>query len=182
MGSAGGIIISACLIVSVLASYLSWTLYSMEVQFYGAQYGAPHHSLRFSCITVQVCLLLVLLTGESYNALLKISTSMILVPYLLIGAYLLKITLRERLAPHIVAVGTVATLYALWILYAAGVGYLLLSVLLYVPGVALFLYAQTRFHGRFPRLQAGEIALLALLLLLLVPALQQVLADLRGAG
>ncbi|MFC2503939.1 MAG: arginine:ornithine antiporter, partial [Cardiobacterium sp.] len=63
-----------------------------------------------------------------------------------------------------------------------GVGYLLLSVLLYVPGVALFLYAQTRFHGRFPRLQAGEIALLALLLLLLVPALQQVLADLRGAG
>ena len=195
MGSAGGIIISACLIVSVLASYLSWTLYSMEVPFYGAQYGAfprtlaaqnengvPHHSLRFSCITVQVCLLLVLLTGESYNALLKISTSMILVPYLLIGAYLLKIALRERLAPHIVAVGTVATLYALWILYAAGVGYLLLSVLLYVPGVALFLYAQTRFHGRFPRLQAGEIALLALLLLLLVPALQQVLADLRGAG
>jgi len=195
MGNAGGIIISACLIVSVLASYLSWTLYSMEVPFYGAQYGAfprtlaaqnengvPHHSLRFSCITVQVCLLLVLLTGESYNALLKISTSMILVPYLLIGAYLLKIALRERLAPHIVAVGTVATLYALWILYAAGVGYLLLSVLLYVPGVALFLYAQTRFHGRFPRLQAGEIALLALLLLLLVPALQQVLADLRGAG
>ena len=195
MGSAGGIIISACLIVSVLASYLSWTLYSMEVPFYGAQYGAfprtlaaqnengvPHHSLRFSCITVQVCLLLVLLTGESYNALLKISTSMILVPYLLIGAYLLKIALRERLAPHIVAVGTVATLYALWILYAAGVGYLLLSVLLYVPGVALFLYAQTRFHGRFPRLQGGEIALLALLLLLLVPALQQVLADLRGAG
>ena len=94
MGSAGGIIISVCLIVSVLASYLSWTLYSMEVPYYGAQHGAfprtltalnangvPHHSLRFSCITVQVCLLLVLLTGESYNALLKISTSMILVPY-----------------------------------------------------------------------------------------------------
>ena len=59
MGSAGGIIISVCLIVSVLASYLSWTLYSMEVPYYGAQHGAfprtltalnangvPHHSLR----------------------------------------------------------------------------------------------------------------------------------------
>ena len=194
MGSAGGVIISVCLIVSVLASYLSWTLYSMEVPFYGAQHGAfprtlaaqnangvPHHSLRFSAITVQICLLLVLLTGESYNALLKISTSMILVPYLLIGAYLLKIALRERLASHITAVGAVATLYAVWILYAAGMSYLLLSVLLYVPGVALFLYAQTRFHGRFPRLKAGEVALLALLLLLLVPAVQQILADLRGA-
>ena len=99
-------------------------------------------------------------------------------PYLLIGAYLLKIALRERLAPHIVAVGAVATLYAVWILYAAGMSYLLLSVLLYVPGVALFLYAQTRFHGRFPHLKAGEIALLVLLLLLLVPAVGQLLAAL----
>jgi len=161
----------------------------MEVPYYGAQHGAfprtlaaqnkngvPHHSLRFSAITVQLCLLLVLLTGESYNALLKISTSMILVPYLLIGAYLLKIALQERLAPHITAIAALATLYALWILYAAGMSYLLLSVLLYVPGVALFLYAQTRFHGRFPRLTRAEQALLALLLALLIPAVWQLVA------
>ena len=160
----------------------------MEVPFYGAQYGAfprtlaaqnengvPHHSLRFSCITVQVCLLLVLLTGESYNALLKISTSMILVPYLLIGAYLLKIALRERLALHITAVGAVATLYAVWILYAAGIEHLLLAALLYVPGVALFLYAQTRYFGYFPRLRPYEKAILLLLALLFIPAIRQLL-------
>ena len=193
MGSVGGVIISACLIVSVLASYLSWTLYSMEVPYYGAQYGAfpktlaaqnkngvPHHSLLFSCLTVQTCLLLVLLTGESYNALLKISTSMILVPYLLIGAYLLKIALQERLNWRIKATGAAATLYALWILYAAGISYLLLSVLLYTPGVALFLYAQTRHHGRFPRLNKGEIAILLLLLALLYPAVKQIIGELSG--
>ena len=67
MGTAGKIIITLCLIVSVLASYLSWILYSMEVPYYGAQYGAfpktllaqnargvPHHSLLFSCLTIQI--------------------------------------------------------------------------------------------------------------------------------
>lgn len=189
MGNIGHIIISLCLIVSVLASYISWILYSMEVPYYGAQYGAfprtlaaenakgvPHHSLLFSCITVQICLLMVWKTGESYNVLLKISTSMILVPYLLIGAYLLKIACQERLALHIRIIAAIATAYAIWILYAAGVDYLLLAVLLYVPGVALFLYAQTRFHGRFPKLKPYETVLLLLLVIFLIPAVQQVIA------
>ena len=188
MGTAGKIIISLCLIVSVLASYLSWILYSMEVPYYGAKYGAfpkiltvqnargvPHHSLLFSCLTIQACLLLVRLTGVSYNTLLKISTSMILVPYLLIGAYLLKLAWRERLALRIRITAVLATLYALWILYAAGIDHLLLAALLYIPGVALFLYAQTRFLGYFPRLRGYEKAILLLLAVLLVPAIQQLL-------
>ena len=188
MGTAGKIIITLCLIVSVLASYLSWILYSMEVPYYGAKYGAfpktllaqnargvPHHSLLFSCLTIQICLLLVQLTSNSYSTLLKISTSMILVPYLLIGAYLLQIAWRERLTLRIRLTAVLATLYAVWILYAAGIEHLLLAALLYVPGVALFLYAQTRYFGYFPRLRPYEKAILLLLTLLFIPAIRQLL-------
>ncbi|OOF38431.1 arginine:ornithine antiporter [Rodentibacter rarus] len=163
MGSTGKIIITACLIVSVLASYISWTMFSAEVPYRGAKNGAfpkvldklnenntPIHSLWFTGLVVQLCLLLVLLTGKSYNALLLISTSMILVPYFLIGAYLLKLSIQQNSPWYIKFTGFMASLYGLWILYAAGLDYLLLSVLLYVPGIGLFLYSRYQHQdGKF---------------------------------
>ena len=161
MGSSGKIIITLCLIVSVLASYISWTMYCSEVPYRGAQNGAfPQvlnklnqndvaiNSLWFTGLVVQLCLFLVLLTGKSYETLLLISTSMILVPYLLIAAYLLKVAIVQNAACHIKLTGFLATLYGLWILYAAGLDYLLLSVLLYVPGIGLFLYSRYQFLGK----------------------------------
>lgn len=155
IGSSGKIIITLCLIVSVLASYVSWTMYSAEVPYRGAKNGAfpkildklnandvPINSLWFTGFVVQFCLFLVLLTGKSYNALLLISTSMILVPYFLIGAYLLKLAIQQKAKWYIQLTGFIASLYGLWIVYAAGIDYLLLSVLLYVPGIALFLYSR----------------------------------------
>lgn len=148
IGSSGKIIITACLIVSVLASYISWTMYSAEVPYRGAQNGAfpkilnkinendtPINSLWFTNLVVQFCLVLVLMTGKSYNALLLISTSMILVPYFLIGAYLLKLSIQQNSAWYIKLTGLLASIYGVWILYAAGLDHLLLSILLYVPGL-----------------------------------------------
>ncbi|STY64481.1 Putative arginine/ornithine antiporter [Mannheimia haemolytica] len=37
MGPTGKVIITACLIVSVLASYISWTMYSAEVPYRGSK-------------------------------------------------------------------------------------------------------------------------------------------------
>lgn len=188
VGDWGKVLISFCLIVSVLSSYLSWTLYATEIPHLGAKQGAfpkaftqlnqnevPQKSLLFTTLTVQLCLFLVWQTGNSYQALLLISTSMILVPYLLIGLFLLKISLAENLAVQYKIIGAVATIYALWIVYAAGVKYLLLSVLMYVLGAALFLYSQKQFHGKL-KLAKFEWAILAVLLVLAVPALQMFLA------
>ncbi|MFY1027855.1 arginine:ornithine antiporter [Actinobacillus seminis] len=168
-GSGGKIIITLCLIVSVLASYISWTMYCSEVPYRGAQNGAfPQalnklnqndvaiNSLWFTGVVVQLCLFLVLLTGKSYETLLLISTSMILVPYLLIAAYLLKLAIVQNAAWHIKLTGFLATLYGLWILYAAGLDYLLLSVLLYVPGIGLFLYSRYQFLGKKLQLNQWE--------------------------
>lgn len=188
VGDWGKVLISVCLIVSVLSSYLSWTLYATEIPHLGAKQGAfpksftqlnqnevPQKSLLFTTLTVQLCLFLVWQTGNSYQALLLISTSMILVPYLLIGLFLLKISLAENLAAKYKIIGAVATIYALWIVYAAGVKYLLLSVLMYVIGAALFLYSHKQFHGKL-KLAKFEWAILAILLVLAVPALQMFLS------
>lgn len=188
VGNWGKVLISFCLIVSVLSSYLSWTLYATEIPHLGAKQGAfpksftqlnqnevAHKSLLFTTLTVQLCLFLVWQTGNSYEALLLISTSMILVPYFLVGLFLLKIALAENLAAKYKIIGAAATAYALWIVYAAGVKYLLLSVLMYVIGAVLFLYSHKQFHGKF-KLAKFEWAILAILLVLAVPALQMFLA------
>ena len=154
-GSWGKALISVGLIVSVLASYVSWTLFSAEVPFSAARHGAfpaiflrqnrngtPIASLWLSSLTVQFCLLLVWLLGKGYTNLLLISTSMILVPYLLIGLFLLKLSLSGQGNGLMRVVALVASGYGLWLLYAAGVEYLLLSLLLYGPGLLLFLYSR----------------------------------------
>lgn len=184
IGGSGKIIITACLIVSVLASYISWTMFSAEVPYRGAKNGAfpkvldkvnendtPINSLWFTGLVVQFCLFLVLLTGKSYNALLLISTSMILVPYFLIGSYLFKLAIQQNAAWYIKLTGFMASLYGLWILYAAGLDYLLLSVLLYVPGIALFLYSRYQHQGGKFNLNKWEKLFLIIIALLFIWAI-----------
>lgn len=192
VGPWGKVLISVCLIVSVLSSYLSWTLYATEIPHLGARHGAfpasflhlnrnevPARSLLFTTLTVQLCLFLVWQTGNSYEALLMISTSMILVPYFLIGAYLLKLSFSQGLDWKCKLTGLVATPYALWIVYAAGTEYLLLSVLLYLPGVLLFLHSRRRHPGSSP-LGTGDRIVLLTLALLAIPALRHFWNALAG--
>ena len=127
--------------------------------------NAPAASLWLTNISVQACLVLIWLTGSDYNTLLTIASEMILVPYFLVGAYLLKIATR----PLHQAVGIGACLYGLWLLYASGPMHLLLSVVLYAPGLLVFIYAR-RTHVIESSLQRRELWLIGLLLVAAVPA------------
>ncbi|STI75810.1 arginine/ornithine antiporter [Escherichia coli] len=69
--------------------------------------AAPSASLWLTNICVQICLVLIWLTGSDYNTLLTIASEMILVPYFLVGAFLLKIATR----PLHKAVGVGACIY-----------------------------------------------------------------------
>ena len=132
----------------------------------------PIASLWLTSLTVQGCLLLVWLLGKGYTNLLLISTSMILVPYLLIGLFLLKLVFsgkggQGRGLMRVVAM--VSSGYGFWLLYAAGVEYLLLSLLLYGPGLLLFLYSRRQL-GAEQRLSGRERLLAGVTLLSLIPA------------
>jgi arginine:ornithine antiporter/lysine permease len=110
------------------------------------------------------------LLGKGYTSLLLISTSMILVPYLLIGLFLLKLSLSGEGNGLMRAVALVSSGYGFWLLYAAGVEYLLLSLLLYGPGLLLFLYSRRQQAGA-ERLSGRERLLAGITLVSLLPAL-----------
>lgn len=178
MGSWGEIVIAAGLIVSVCGAYLSWTIMAAEVPFLAATHkafprlfarqnsnNAPSASLWLTNISVQVSLVLIWLTGSDYGTLLTIASEMILVPYLLVGAFLLKIATR----PLHKAVAIGACIYGIWLLYASEPVHLLLSVVLYAPGLLVFLYAR-RTHQHDRSLKRREVALIGLLLVAAVPA------------
>ena len=61
---------------------------------------------------------------------------MILLPYFLVSAFILK-NLFATNVRHI-AIASVASIYALWLLYAAGLDLLLLSGVLYLVGLVIF--------------------------------------------
>ncbi len=172
MGSWGEIVIAAGLIVSVCGAYLSWTIMAAEVPLLAATHkafpkifarqnhnNAPSASLWLTNISVQVSLVLIWLTGSDYNTLLTIASEMILVPYLLVGAFLVKVARR----PLHRAIGLGACAYGLWLIYAAGLMHLLLSVVLYAPGLLVFLYARySHQHNNSLNMQEKTIILLML--------------------
>jgi len=178
MGPWGEVIIAAGLIVSVCGAYLSWTIMAAEVPLLAANHkafprifarqnknNAPSASLWLTNIGVQLCLVLIWLTGSDYGTLLTIASEMILVPYFLVGAFLLKVA--NRPLHKAVAIG--ACIYGLWLLYVSGPMHLLLSVVLYAPGLLVFIYAR-RTHQHDRVLRRRELALMGLLLVAAVPA------------
>ena len=86
---------------------------------------------------------------------------MVLVPYLLCGLYGWKIAyLGDGYALNDVhrvkewLIGALASVYGAWLLYAAGPKYLLLSAILYSPGVLIFYWAKR--EGRQPLFKGLE--------------------------
>ena len=184
LGHWGDAVIAVGLIISVCGAYLSWTIMAAEVPFLAAQQGAfpraiarqnrhgsPAASLWLTNGSVQLCLILIALTGAEYNSLLTIASEMILVPYLLVGLYLIKVV-RGQHKPLAMLTGIGANAYGIWLLYASGPLHLLLSVVLYAPGLLLFLYARRGGRGTIRLSQLERIAI-GLLIAASLPAMWQ---------
>ncbi|WP_394547253.1 basic amino acid/polyamine antiporter [Pantoea ananatis] len=185
-GSWGNAIIVVGLIISVCGAYLSWTIMAAEVPFIAAQQGAfprsiarqnarnaPAASLWLTNGSIQVCLILIALTGADYNTLLTIASEMILVPYLLVGLYLIKVVKGQQ-KPWALAVGVGASLYGIWLLYASGPLHLFTSVVLYTPGILLFIFARRRGHE--VALKPVERVAMMLIVAATLPAMWELLA------
>jgi arginine:ornithine antiporter/lysine permease len=193
VGTWGALLVYVGLIVSVGGGFLAWTLLAAESLFTPANggvmpawlarqngKGVPANALWLTNGMVQVFLLVTLLSKASYLALISLSTAMILVPYLFSAIYGLSLAWRGEGAPDAqgrsdIPVAALATAYCLWLLYAAGPKYLLLSALLYAPGAALYLWAKKQ-SGQRAFTNRERVILIALLVL------AGVAAALLGAG
>ena len=155
IGPWGQLIIGIGLLVSVCGAFLSWTVLASEAPFlaakegmfpkrYAAQNsaGSPTKALFLTNASVQVALIFVTFFGGTYDSLLIIASEMILVPYFLVGAFTLKLAFENKNRGKLLFVGISATIYGTWLLYASGLNYLLLSSLLYLPGLYFYVKAK----------------------------------------
>ena len=95
----------------------------------------------------------------------------ILPPYVLSGAYALKLAWTgegyaagDSTRTKDIVIGAVATIYGLWLVYAAGLDYLLMCAVLFAPGILVYAKARAE-HGE--RVFSGfEIVIAAAIVLL----------------
>ena len=170
VGHWGALVIYIGLMVSVGGGFLAWTLLAAESLFTPAKggvmptaltklnsKGVPANALWLTNGMVQLFLILTLLSKATYLALISLSTAMILLPYLFSAVYGVKVAWshdnRAQAAIKKIAINNfilpfavLAAAYCLWLLYAAGVKYLLLSALLYAPGAAFYFWAKRQRH------------------------------------
>ncbi|MCZ2103196.1 MAG: arginine-ornithine antiporter [Comamonadaceae bacterium] len=168
IGPRGALLISVGLLISLSGALLSWLMLSAETLYAAARdgaapdwlarenaRGAPASALWLTSGCVQLFLLLTLWSNSTYLSLVNLGTAMVLLPYTWAAGHALRIALRgERYHPgeggrrrRDAALSLLALAYALWLVYAGGVKYLLLGALLYTPGALLYAWAR-RAQGR----------------------------------
>lgn len=197
VGPWGAGLISIGLIVSVGGAFLSWTMLCAEIPMMAARDGcfprlfareskdgSPLGSLWVTNGLIQLFLIVTLVSASTYKTLYEIASVAILPPYVFSGAYALKLAWTGETYQGDAAgrrrgllVGGVATVYGLWLCYAAGVKYLLLAAILFAPGTLVYLRARREHAG--PPLTLVE-AGIAIVLAAIGIAAAVIL--LRGAG
>lgn len=167
VGRWGAVFISVALLISILGNYLSWSLLAAEVLHSAAVsrtmpsflarvnvHQVPTGALWLTNCVIQAFLLVTWFAEYAFTLALKMTSAMTLIPYFLVAAYGVKLAWlgnayhageRARTVDGIRA--AIATLYAIGMIYAGGLKFLLLSSILYAPGTLLFFLAKRESKG-----------------------------------
>ena len=111
--------------------------------------NVPNTSLITTSILMQLAMILVYFANNAWNTMLSVTGVMILPPYLACTLYLWKLCLKGEY-PHNVSVklpfacicGAAGTFYAIWMIYAAGLQYLLMAFVFLALGIPVYIAAR----------------------------------------
>lgn len=188
VGPWGAWFVSIGLIVSVLGAYLAWSLMAAEVLFVAAKdddmprflkrsnaADVPVPALLITAIFVQAVLVITYFSHDAFNLALDLTSSLTLIPFFFVAGYALKLVATRdtyRADPsgwgRDLTVAVLATIYTLYLLFAAGLKFVLLSFVIYVPATILFAMAR-REQGRRV-FSAGELVIFVVAVLAAVAA------------
>jgi arginine:ornithine antiporter/lysine permease len=162
VGPWGAIFVSVGLVVSVLGAYLAWSLICAEVLFTAARTRdmplvfskenaaqVPAAALWMSNAIVQIFVITTYWSNDAFALMLNLTSIVSLIPYLLVALYGYLIAkrgetyeVRPEERRRDLAIAAVAALYTVFMIYAGGAKFLLLSCILYAPGSVLYLWAR----------------------------------------
>ncbi len=161
-GHWGGVLMNLGVIIALLTSWLAFTIMIAQIPFAAAldgtfprvfrkenANGSPQVSLWVSSAVMQVTMVLVYFAGNAWNTMLSVTSVMILPPYLASTLFLWKLC-RTGKYPAWASVGlrpacfcgAAGSLYALWMIYAAGFTYLLMAFCFLAAGIPVFIWAR----------------------------------------
>lgn len=163
VGPWGGAFIRVGLIVSVLGAYLAWQLLAADVLYAAAKErdlpgafarldarGVPHAAVLWTSVLVTAILFAVQFVDDALDFTLDLTAALALLPLALASAYAVRVAWRregyegtgEPTRRRELVVAVVSTGYTLFLLWAAGYVFLVLSCLLLAPGTALYVRAR----------------------------------------
>jgi arginine:ornithine antiporter/lysine permease len=163
LGPFGTVFIGGGLIVSILGAYLAWSLICAEVLFAAARTGTmpkifsrqnerklPVAAIWLTSSVVQLFVISTYWSNDAFSLMLNLTSSMALIPYFLVAAFGIKAARRDieqgiepqRTLRRDYLIAAFATLYTVFLLFAGGGKFLMMSALLYAPGSVLFILAR----------------------------------------
>lgn len=154
--------VTISVIISVIGAWVAWTVMMAQVPYAAAldkvlpdflaktnKKKVPVTALYISSIFMTIFMVVVVTANNVYLASIDITSVIILPSYLLSSMYLWKIAQKKEILQNnpqrrirCLIVGIVSTIYCLWILYAAGLNYLLISTIVYAVGIIFFWIAR----------------------------------------
>ncbi|HAQ2782706.1 TPA: amino acid permease, partial [Enterococcus faecium] len=150
VGNWGAALINIGLIISIIGSWLSWTMLPAETTMLMARDGllpkgwgktnkknAPTYSLVVTAILTNLFLLTFLVTDYAYQFAYSLCTAAILICYLLVGIYQVQFSLKEGIKKQVV-IGGIAVAFELMGIILAGFSYVLLCSIAYLPGFCFY--------------------------------------------
>lgn len=159
VGPWGGMLISVGLCLSVLGAYVSWQMLCAEPIVLMArdgllparlgrtnEAGAPFAAQLVSTVVIQFFVIVFFANETSYNAMVQLATIMYLLPYIFSSLYLVTLCTRPKTRQdrrHL-AVGALAFIYSVWLIYAADPVFVLFGALAVVPGMVVYIWNRRR--------------------------------------
>ena len=162
LGKWAGYFVNAGVIISVLSCWLVWTILVAELPWAGAKDGsypkvfaktnkndAASVSLWVSTAVMQAMMLLVYFSNNAWNVMLSITGVMILPAYIGSTGYLWKLMATGQYPatakigkPMALVSSVLGTVYGLWLVYAAGLQYMLVGAAFFALGNLVFIWAR----------------------------------------
>jgi arginine:ornithine antiporter / lysine permease len=162
VGHWGAVMISIGVLISVLGAFLAWTLICAEVLFAAANsqdmprvFAAKNNNrvpvvaLWVSNIVVSLIVISTYWSRDAFNFMLDMTSVTTLVPYLLVGGYgvlLARSGVGYEGAPdqrrRDQAFAWIAIAYTIFMFVAAGLKFVLLTAVLFVPSTILYFWAR----------------------------------------
>jgi arginine:ornithine antiporter/lysine permease len=169
IGKGGSYLMNIGMIVAILASWLSWTMIVAEMPHAMAKDGAfptifaeenknasPVVSLWVTSFLMQLVMIMVYFANNAWNTMLSITGVMVLPAYFMSALYLWKICEDHEFLSKAgisrfsaLVTGFLGSIYALWLIYAAGLSYLLMALIFIALGIPLYCLARHEQGARF---------------------------------